>query len=270
MIDKRERPTTIDSALGVSQMPSGEVATEYSPIELLALDEPKYELLSKEQSEMFPRIVYDFFQDKNHNSKEWARFLGYFNINIGVYDAIENPTGMLSGEIRENRINYEDDINLNVAVKAGFLMFCGVKTNLVSSFFGASTTKKSSRGNNARFSKVFFERLDTIRKVRAEYPLRRPKEFAKINKALKTIKKNLGLDPLEIFTDGHIPLLHTSSMYKTLEEILILISMASGGQWTKAALSKRLGFHQVSLSDYFSGGNDLLSKKARDSLDSKI
>jgi len=266
-MNEKNGPTTINDLLGGGKIPTGERIDDYSPIELLALDEPKYEILNNGQSELFPKIVYDFFKQENRNAKDWTRFLGYFNLGIGVYDKDSNTTGMLSAEISTKKMDFEDDPDLRAVVQAGFLLLCGVNNELMTGFFGSKSFKS---GEKNRFSEVFLQRLEVIRQTRAEYPLKHPEEFPKIAKAFKTIKKNLDIDPLEIFTNRHIPPLNGNKKSRSLYDILQLVSMASTGSWTKANLARRFNFANNHIYKLLNGKTLTFSEKTRNALKGKI
>ena len=93
-MEESKTPETINDALAQSEGDEGAV---YTPVEILALDEPKHEITRSAQSESFPKIVQNFFKSENYSEKAQAKFLSYFNLDSGVYDELKNPTGMLAG-----------------------------------------------------------------------------------------------------------------------------------------------------------------------------
>lgn len=240
--------------------------SKYSLKELLALDQQIYDISHPNGSISVSVIISDF--NKAHGLDEFKPFLEAFGLNIGVYDKDCNKTGMLSVP--------ESNIKMLSTVKLGFLLLCGVSPTLMTEFFGISSKKRSKKNF---FSNFFLDKLDIVTKFRVKYPLQCPEEFVEIKQLLTIINNNLGIDPLDIFTEGRIPELHNRHA-ATLKEVLTLIAEASKGEMTKSNLAQRyrVGLTYVAGLVRLQKNNtvkqsatpQLLSEKTKEILDEKI
>ena len=72
-----------------------EDVSKFSEQEWLGLDEPKYEIVSPNQSAKFPRIIKYIYEQKNIEDAA-GNILPYFDLNSGVYEEYSKPQGLFA------------------------------------------------------------------------------------------------------------------------------------------------------------------------------
>src|SRR3989344_5957928 len=160
--------------------------------EFLGLDRPQFELLSRGQSLIVPKVVY-YISQRGGNLDVQRALLQRHGLDEGVYDEVENKRGLFSTSPHQERA-------VITVIRASNLRLSGVRSELLNQFFSIQQQSLVKY-----FSPAFYVAVERSDHLRETYPLRHREQFPLVDSLLGDIEAQTGLAPEAIFNAGHIP-----------------------------------------------------------------
>ena len=172
----QETPKPINQFLQQSESGKNlEDINSFNDLEWLGLDEPRFEIVSRGQSEVFPRIVKFIVERKIEDAA--ATILPHFGLNEGIFDEVKSPRGIFRA--------FPKPQNKHAVLLSALLNCSGVRRQDIRSMF-TQTEKVTSHLSDAWSNKL--QELNHKREMFAIDHLDDPK-FAKIKELFADDKR---------------------------------------------------------------------------------
>ena len=223
-------PVQRQAVRSLAEEPFHEHFRELSEIEQLGLDESRFPITMRDQSELWPKAVawlygFGYAGEKKLAEVVEERFndaFEHFKLNVGTYDKDENPDGMLVGKLR----------NPESAKKTLVLRMLGINQGKdLWGFFGAQAPVVESP--------VFGSVHEAQETKRDRFLIDHRSEYPRIDKLFGELESAYGLRPDTLFKSGRTPRLklHKGEVH-TMEHYLLYLTRALSGSATRTELSQ--------------------------------